>query len=108
MQALYGQQNSSNTAYEHTKFQKGATLTGWLVIVRETHDNSVQIWMCSSKPGQINEIKLLWRMNDNPESESSKTFPNNKFLFGMETLTFHVIIEGWWLGFRKATIMVQA
>ena len=66
MQALYGQQNSSHMAYEHTKFQKGATLTEWSVIVRETHDNSVQIWICSSKPGQINEVKLLWRMNENP------------------------------------------
>ena len=49
-------------------------------------------------------VKLLCRMNDNPESESSKTCPNNKFLVGMETLTFHTILEGWRLGFEMALI----
>ena len=91
--------------YGHNKFQKGAILTERLVIVRETNDNSVQIWMCSSKPGQINGVKLLWRMKYNPESESSKTCRNNKFLFGMETLTFHIFLEGRRSGFGMVSIM---
>ena len=59
-------------AYEHTKFQKGATLTEWLVIVPEAHENSGQMWMCFIKPGRINGVKLLWQINDNPESEIRK------------------------------------
>ena len=38
------------------------------------------------------------------ESESFKTGPK-QFLFGMETLTFHINLEGWRSGFEMVSIM---
>ena len=40
------------------------------------------------------------------ESESFKTGPK-QFLFGMETLTFHINLEGWRSGFGMVPLMLK-